>query len=46
LRALVPDVAERDVYLCGPEPFQEALVTAATGAGVPAEHVHHESFSF
>jgi predicted ferric reductase len=46
LTELVPDIAERDVYLCGPEPLQDALVAAATEAGVPASHLHHESFSF
>jgi ferredoxin-NADP reductase len=46
LTALVPDIAERDVYLCGPEPLQDALVAAATEAGVPDSHLHHESFSF
>jgi ferredoxin-NADP reductase len=46
LTALVPDIADRDVYLCGPEPLQDALVAAATEAGVPASHLHHESFSF
>jgi predicted ferric reductase len=45
LTALVPDVAERDVYLCGPEPFQDQVLAAATGAGVPDSHLHHESFS-
>jgi ferredoxin-NADP reductase/DMSO/TMAO reductase YedYZ heme-binding membrane subunit len=45
LAALVPDVAQRDIYMCGPEPFQDALVAAATEAGVPASHLHHESFS-
>jgi predicted ferric reductase len=46
LTALVPDVAQRDVYVCGPEGFQDALVAAATESGVPASHLHHESFSF
>jgi predicted ferric reductase len=46
LTALVPDIAEREVYLCGPEPFQDAVVVAAGEAGVPASHLHHESFSF
>lgn len=45
LSRLVPDVAERDVYLCGPEAFQDALVAAASEAGVPASHLHHESFA-
>ena len=46
LTTLVPDIAARDVYVCGPEPFQDALVGAAAEAGVPATHLHHESFSF
>jgi predicted ferric reductase len=46
LRALVNDIAARDVYLCGPEAFTDTLVTAAIGAGVPAHQIHHESFSF
>ncbi len=45
LTALVPDIARRDVYVCGPEPFQDALIAAATQAGVPATHLHHESFA-
>jgi ferredoxin-NADP reductase len=45
LTGLVPDIARRDVYLCGPEPFQDALVAAARQAGVPASHLHHESFT-
>jgi ferredoxin-NADP reductase len=46
LTALVPDLAARDVYVCGPEPFQDALIGAAGHAGVPASHLHHESFAF
>ena len=46
LDALVPDIARRDVYVCGPEPFQDALVAAAARAGVPATRLHHESFAF
>jgi ferredoxin-NADP reductase len=46
LTVLVPDIAERDVYVCGPQGFQDGLVAAATAAGVPATHLHHESFSF
>jgi ferredoxin-NADP reductase len=45
LTALVPDIAERDVYVCGPEPLQDLVVVAAGEAGVPASHLHHESFS-
>jgi ferredoxin-NADP reductase len=46
LRALVPDVADRDVYLCGPEAFQLMLLAAAEESGVPPTHLHYESFSF
>jgi ferredoxin-NADP reductase/DMSO/TMAO reductase YedYZ heme-binding membrane subunit len=46
LTALVPDIAGRDVYLCGPEPFQDALIAASREAGVPAAHLHHESFAY
>ena len=46
LRALVPDLRDRDVYVCGPEGFQSALVAAAGEAGVPAARLHHDSFSF
>jgi predicted ferric reductase len=46
LVALVPDIARRDVYVCGPERFQDALVASARAAGVPDTHLHHESFAF
>jgi ferredoxin-NADP reductase/DMSO/TMAO reductase YedYZ heme-binding membrane subunit len=46
LTGLVGDIAERDVYLCGPEAFQVLFVAAATEAGVPASRLHHESFDF
>ncbi|WP_055558285.1 ferric reductase-like transmembrane domain-containing protein [Streptomyces sp. NBRC 110028] len=46
LRGLVPDLAERDVYLCGPPAMTEVAVTALRGAGVPRRRIHHESFSF
>jgi ferredoxin-NADP reductase/DMSO/TMAO reductase YedYZ heme-binding membrane subunit len=46
LRALVPDLAGRDLYVCGPDGFTEAVVASARTAGVPADHIHHESFAF
>ncbi|GAA1640093.1 ferredoxin reductase family protein [Georgenia ruanii] len=42
---LVPDVADRDVYLCGPDRWMDAARTAALRAGVPAEQIHLERFS-
>jgi predicted ferric reductase len=46
LRRLVPDINERDVFLCGPEPMMAAARTGLRRAGVPRRHIHHESFTF
>ncbi len=46
LRHLVPDVAERDVFLCGPEPMMLAAQAGLRRAGVPRRHIHQESFAF
>jgi ferredoxin-NADP reductase/DMSO/TMAO reductase YedYZ heme-binding membrane subunit len=46
LRRLVPDVAERDVYLCGPPGMTETAIRALRRAGVPRRRIHHESFAF
>ncbi|MFI0716016.1 hypothetical protein ACH4SK_36530 [Streptomyces inhibens] len=46
LRHLVPDLTERDVYLCGPPRMAEAAKRALRDAGVPRRRIHHESFEF
>lgn len=46
LRELVPDIAHHDVYICGADGWMEAVRDAALGAGVPADAVHLERFSF
>jgi ferredoxin-NADP reductase len=46
LRALVPDIAERDVYVCGPEGMVDATLASLRDAGVPRSHVHAERFAF
>ncbi len=46
LRALVPDVARRDVYVCGPPGMMAAARQALRGAGVPRRHIHTERFDF
>jgi ferredoxin-NADP reductase len=43
LRALVPDLAERETYLCGPEGMMTALARAWTDAGLAAR-LHCERF--
>ncbi len=46
LRALVPDIAERDVFVCGPPAWTEAVTRALTGARVPAANIHCELFGW
>jgi predicted ferric reductase len=46
LSELVPDIASRDLYVCGPDGFTEAVVVAAVESGVPEQHIHRESFAF
>lgn len=46
LRLLVPDVADREVYLCGSPGWMDAAVAALRDAGVPDEHVHLERFTY
>ena len=46
LRAMLPDVALHDVYLCGPPGLAEEMYSALRGAGVPDRRIHHESFQF
>ncbi|MFE6054465.1 ferric reductase-like transmembrane domain-containing protein [Kitasatospora sp. NPDC056446] len=46
LARLVPDLAEHEVYLCGPEPLTGEAVRALRAAGVRPGRIHHESFTF
>src|SRR4051812_3690306 len=46
LRGLVPDLAGRDVYVCGPEALSRRLAGELTRAGVREPHIHFESFAF
>ena len=45
LRRLVPDIAHRDVYVCGPEGFNDSVVGAASRLGTPPERIHRETFA-
>ncbi len=44
-RRAIPDVATRDVYLCGPEGFMDGARRALIGAGVAPARIHFESFA-
>jgi predicted ferric reductase len=43
---LLPDLAQRDVYICGPSGFTASVVSAARRLGVPKDRIHSEAFSF
>jgi predicted ferric reductase len=42
----VPDIADRDVYVCGPEPWAHEVARTTGAAGVPADRIHSESFGW
>jgi predicted ferric reductase len=46
LRSLAPDLAEHDVYVCGPDPWTDAVLRAARRIGVPAPRLHRERFAW
>jgi predicted ferric reductase len=46
LRRAMPDIAERDVFVCGPDEFTTSIATACRAAGVPTGRIHFESFAF
>src|SRR5205814_764001 len=45
LRELVPDIAERDVFLCGPPAMTRAIERNVRRVGVPRRRVHIERFA-
>jgi predicted ferric reductase len=46
LTCWVPDIAERDVYVCGPESWAEDVRRTTAAAGLPAERFHVERFGW
>ena len=46
LRHWVPDVAERDVYVCGPEPWTALVRRTLQAAGLPLPSIHLETFAW
>ena len=44
LRARVPDIADREVFLCGTAPWSRLVERTLAQAGVPAEKIHQEAF--
>ena len=46
LRHWVPDVVERDVYVCGPEPWAALVRRTLEAAGLPPAQIHLETFAW
>jgi predicted ferric reductase len=46
LTRLIPDIAEHDVYLCGPVPMMRAVERALRRIGMPKRQVHAERFAY
>jgi predicted ferric reductase len=45
LRELVPDIEDRDVYVCGPPAMTDVAVREVRAAGVARRHIHAERFA-
>ncbi|SDH89522.1 Predicted ferric reductase [Actinokineospora alba] len=45
LRSLVPDLTERDIYVCGPLAMTSSVLDSLRAIGVPNTQVHAEKFS-
>jgi predicted ferric reductase len=46
LRSLVPDIASREVYLCGPAGMMRSLKSVVRRLGVPKSLIHADEFAF
>jgi len=46
LRCWVPDIAEREVFVCGPEAWTELVRDSLRAAGLPDDRLHLETFSW
>jgi predicted ferric reductase len=46
LRRLVPDLTDRDIYLCGPPRMAQAVRESLAAIGLPPKQLHEERFEF
>ncbi len=46
LRHHIPDIASRDVYVCGPPPMLNAVIRRLDALRVPTNQVHYERFEY
>ncbi|MDB5076612.1 MAG: oxidoreductase [Chloroflexi bacterium] len=45
LRRLVPDIIEREIYVCGPPAMMQFIEKSLRDADVPRKHIHTERFA-
>ncbi len=45
IKRLVPDFLSREIYLCGPPPMMEKVITTLTKSGVKSSKLHYERFA-
>jgi predicted ferric reductase len=46
LRSAFPDLAQSDLYICGPQAWTDLVVEDARAAGLPAHQIHTERFDW
>jgi len=46
LASYAPDIADADVYICGPSAWARSVITEARAAGVREEQLHYERFDW
>ena len=44
LRDEIPDIASREVFVCGPSALESAVISGIRKAGVPSTRIHLERF--
>ena len=45
LARLVPDVQDREAFICGPQPMMKAVAAALGALQVPESSIHYEQFA-
>jgi predicted ferric reductase len=46
LRRLVPDISDRDIYICGPSGMMTRVLGALRSLRIPDKQIHYERFAF
>lgn len=45
IKRFAPDYAERDVYICGPQPMMDSVITDLRTTKLPTDRLHYERFA-